>query len=155
MTDCNRTFSRQKSQLPLGLGLAVRTQWTAFYSWSHPWHCSGHGWIVFRGRAGHWTGSSTTGAGWPSPADWTADGALQSPPFTIFKDQSRGRCSFPGWGRAGESKKPQRNRQPATPIKALFFLCQLSFYIYCKCVRNGPSCVLTAVLAASWLTLVS
>lgn len=60
-----------------------------------------------------------------------ADGALQppTPPYSSRTNHGRGRCSFPGWGRAGESKRPRRSGQPATPIKALFFLCKPS-YIY-------------------------
>lgn len=53
-----------------------------------------------------------------------ADGALQPP----LPPQYSSRTNH-GRGRAGESKRPRRSGQPATPIKALFFLCKPS-YIY-------------------------
>lgn len=111
MTDLNRTVSRQNlsfhqawdwwsglCEQPLPLATSLTLLWTGVdclqrlsraLSWEQ--HC--------RARVA-------------SPADWASSrwspAATSLPPSLTLQGPIMGRCSFPDWGRAGESKRPQR-----------------------------------------------
>lgn len=125
MTDSNRTLS----DINLGFHWAW-DWWSGLCEWPLPLTTSLAllwTWVDCLQRLSRtlsWEQHST-GAGWQLMEPCSHP----PPPYSSRTNHGRGRCSFPSWGRAGESKRPRRSGQPATPIKALFFLCKPS-YIY-------------------------
>lgn len=122
MTDLNRTLSDkisasirletdgQDSEQPLPLSTSLALLWT---------------WVDFLQRLSRtlsWEQHST-GAEWPSPADWATDGALQPPPSTFFKDQSQAGQVLVSWLRQSRWKQETSVEQAAcNSNKGLIFL---------------------------------